>query len=192
MKRILIITLFLIFGVWVLKQLSYTHIEAKFSELRPIHEKLKVYYKGLVIGHAKELKHSHDFNHTIIKIALYPRNLLLPSNTTVLLKKEKKKHKENDFLELIYPKNPTNKMLSNGSIIEGIATVDVDEYMSNRHPDELEEIKENLVQSAQNLNYALEILGQVFLSADNILNDNRKNIQKINTTLTPIYRVFIN
>ncbi len=75
-------------GIYIYKITTYTYVTAKFSELRPIHEKLPVYYKGLVIGKAREQRHSDDFNHTLIRLVLYPKNLLLPDNTTVLLKKK--------------------------------------------------------------------------------------------------------
>ena len=167
---------FIVLAFFIYKFSTYTYITAQFKELRPIKSSMPVYYKGLIVGRAKEAKHNDTFSHTLIKLVLYPKNLLLPSNTTVLLKKEKKKHKERDFLELIYPKEPTKTMLSNGSKIDGIATVDVDEFLSNRHPNELEEIKEDLAQSAKNLNYALSSLGMIFDNINEILEENKKNI----------------
>ncbi len=179
MKRIIILIFFIIFFVllfYVYKLSTYTYISAKFKELRPMEENIPVYYKGIIIGRAREKRHSDTFEHTIIKIVLYPKKLLLPENTTILLKKEKREDKERDFLELIYPKEPSNKMLSNGSVIEGEATVDVDTFMANQKQNELEEIKQNLAESAQNLNYALEGLGQIFETLDGILKENQKNI----------------
>ena len=55
----------------------FTHIDAQFKELRPIHNKLQVYYKGIVVGKAKELKHSNSFEHTIIKIVLFSKNTMV-------------------------------------------------------------------------------------------------------------------
>ena len=179
MKKILYIAALIILaglGFYIYKLTTFTYITAKFKELRPIHEKLPVYYKGLVIGKAHELRHSDDFNHTLIKIVLYPKNLLLPDNTTVLLKKEKHKDKEHDFLELVYPQNPSKIMLSNGSEIQGKATVDVDTFMSNQNPDDLEEIKYNLAKSSENLSNALEGLNLVFESVNEILKENQKNL----------------
>ena len=182
MKRnvfiILILFFLLICAVFIYKYLSFTYITAKFTHLRPIHTSLKVYYKGLVIGKAKESKHSDNFHHTLMKIILYPKNLHLPSNTTIALKKEKINNKQIDFLELIYPKEPKNTLLSNGSIIEGYATVDTETYLANQHPDDIETIKQNLIESSQNLNYALQGLGQIFETLDDILKENQNNIYK--------------
>ena len=163
-------------GFYIYKLTTYTYVTAKFKELRPIHEKLPVYYKGLVVGKAREQRHSDDFNHTLIRLVLYPKNLLLPENTTVMLKKEKHHDKERDFLELVYPKAPSNVMISNGSELEGKATVDIDTFMSNQNPDDLESIRHNLAQSTENLNAALEGLSMVFESVNDILKENPKNL----------------
>ena len=117
-----------------------------------------------------------SYKHSLIRMVLYPKNLLLPSNTTVQLKKEKKNNKEKDFLELIYPKEPTLVMLSNYSKIKGIATVDTETFLANQHPNDIEEIKENLMQSAENLSYALSALGEIFDNINIILKENQKNI----------------
>ena len=179
MKKYIFIILILISAgliFYIYKLSTYTYINAKFPELRPMEENIPIYYKGIIIGRAKERKHSSDLHHTIIRLLLYPKNLLLPENTTVLLKKEKKNKKERDFLELIYPKNPSKVMLTNNSTITGEATVDIDTFMANQKVDELEEIKENLAQSARNLNFALEQLGYVFENVNEILKQNQNNL----------------
>ena len=179
MKRLFYIFALIIIaglGFYIYKLTTYTYVTAKFQELRPIHEKLPVYYKGLIVGKAREHRHSSDYNHTLISLVLYPKNLMLPENTTVLLKKEKHHDKEHDFLELVYPKEPSNIMISNGAVLEGKATVDVEEFMKNQNPDDLEAIKHNLAQSSENLNNALIGLSIVFESVNDILKENQKNL----------------
>lgn len=181
MKRIIFIILLItvvFIGGFFYRHFEFTYITAKFKELRPIRGDLKVYYKGLVVGKAKESKHSDNFHHTLMKIVLYPKNLHLPSNTTIALKKEKRDDKQIDFLELIYPNEPTNLLLSNNSIIEGYATVDTETYLSNQHPDDIETLKENLVESAQNLNYAMQGLAEIFQTVDEILKENQGNVYR--------------
>ena len=174
----IILFVFLIFGFFAHKLFTFTYITAEFDDLRPMKKFLPVYYKGLIVGRAKEARHSDNYHHTLVRIVLYPKNLLLPSNTTVELRKEKKNNKYSDFLELIYPKEPTLVMLSNHSTIKGVATVDVETFMANRHPDDLEEMKENLVSSTENLSYALQSLGEIFDNVNEILRENEKNINK--------------
>lgn len=182
MKKYLLITFSLILicsGFYIYKLTTYTYINAKFSELRPIHQKLPVYYKGLKIGRAKEHKHSLDFNHTIINIVLYPKKLMLPINTTVLLKKEKIKDKYYDFLELVYPKNPSKLMISNGATLEGKATLDVETYMASQNIEDLEAIKENLFKSSQELAKTLDEVEQMFAIINSTLTNSQSDIKKI-------------
>lgn len=166
-------------GFYIYKLTTYTYISAKFSQLRPIHEKLPVYYKGLKIGRAREHKHSADFNHTFINIVLYPKKLMLPDNTTVLLKKEKIKDKYYDFLELVYPKNPSKMMISNGAILNGKATLDVETYMASQNIEDLEAIKENLFKSSEELTKTLEEVEQMFSIINSTLTNSQADIKKI-------------
>ena len=154
----------ILIGVLVALLLIYRHftsfyIVAKFKELRPHMKNMPVYYKGLKIGRAHKVRHSKDLAHTYMDIVISKKGMMLPINSTVLLKKEKRNKKEKDFLEIIYPKEPEKLLLSKGSEIKGIATVDVEEYLSNQHPDELEEIKKNLLESSENLEYMLSSIG---------------------------------
>ncbi len=65
-------------------------------------------------------------------------------------------------------------MIANGAILEGKATVDIDEFMKNQNPDDLKAIRHNLAQSSENLNNALEGLSMVFESVNEILKENQK------------------
>ena len=171
---VLIVFLFLV--VHFYKVLNYTHITAEFNELHPHKGNLPIYYKGIVVGKAMERVHSEDFMHTLINLVLYPKNLLLPLNTEVYLKKINRDDKDYHYLELIYPKVPSLDNLKNGSVIKGVALVDFDDYMSNHHPDDLEIIKHNLTESSVNLNNAIAGLSDVFDSLSYILKENEKNI----------------
>ena len=163
--------------------LYYTHIKAKFKELRPYHGQIPVYYKGILIGKAKERNHSIDFQHTIINITLYQKDFNIPENSQIYLKKITKNKRDYDYLELIYPKEPSKTTIKNGSILNGIALVDFDDYMSNHHPDDLEMIKENLKESSENLNNALAGLSDIFALINDILEENQKNINKTTTNI---------
>ncbi len=173
---ILTILVIIFISIRVYKSLTYTHINAKFKELRPSHEKLPIYYKGIKIGDAKEKKHTDDYQHTLIKMVLYPKDINLPENVKVLLKSEKRNGFDKDYLEIIYPKEPSRNILKNGAIIEGKSTVDLNNYLNNQNPDDLETIRVNLTESSENLNNALEGLVIVFDSLNDILKENQKNI----------------
>lgn len=170
------IFIFILGLIILFKQLTYTHITVRFKELRPFDAAIPVYYKGLIIGRAADRRHTNDYQHTLVKVVLYPRNLHLPINTTVLLKKEKKNKKEYDFLELVYPENPSDKLISNGTWLEGKTTVDLETFMKNQNPDDLEGIRANLASSAENLNMSLEALGQLFVILQDFVKENQPNV----------------
>jgi len=135
------------------------------------------YYKGLVIGKAKESKHSKDYNHTLIKVVLYPRNLHLPINTEVFLKQIVKNKKTSDFLELIYPETPSSKLISDGTYLKGNTTTDIESYMKNINNNDLDLIKENLTKASENLYLSLSGLNELILILQDMLNENRVNIK---------------
>ena len=83
----------ILIGVLVALLLIYRHftsfyIVAKFKELRPHMKNMPVYYKGLKIGRAHKVRHSKDLAHTYMDIVISKKGMMLPINSTVLLKKE--------------------------------------------------------------------------------------------------------
>ena len=181
-KIILIFTTILIFllGYFIFRQFICMHLFAKFKELRPLHGNIPVYYKGIVIGKTTGKKHSSDGEHTLIKLILYPNKLMLQINTKFFLKKEKKDNKEKDFLEFIYPKNPSNKLISNYDILEGYIASDMDVFLAGQNPESIEAIRENLIKTTQNLSEATQTLSDILNTINSTLSSSRKNI--VNTT----------
>lgn len=164
-------------GFHIYNLLTYKYINIEFGEMRPLHEKVNIYYKGIKIGHVRRFVIAHHGQSTIARSVITHKTLMLPINTTAKLKKEKKHKKEYDFIELVYPQNPSNILLTNGAYINGKATVDVDTYMANQDIDDIEKIKENLTKSTEELETVLNSLGELFITLDNIAKENQKNIE---------------
>ena len=177
-NKLIFLSLFIIFIALYIayKEFVCIHIFAKFKELRPLHNNIPVYYKGIVIGKTTGKKHSKDGAHTIIKMILYPNKLMLPVNTEVFLKKEKKDNKEKDFLEFIYPKNPSNILISNNSILNGFVSSDMDMFLASQNLEGLETMKENLIQTTQNLLDASESLSELLDNINSTVVSSKKNI----------------
>ena len=74
-------------------------------------------------------------------------------------------------------------MLSKGSKIKGVATVDVDTFMSNQHPDDLEQIKQNLTNSTENLEAALAGLSELFVLLQDVVKENEVSLTKASKNL---------
>ena len=171
-------------GFYIYKLTTYTYITVKFSELRPFHHRIPVYYKGIVVGKALDRNHTDDYKYTLVNVVLYPKNLMLPDNTKVLLKKEKRNNeKERDFLELIYPKEPSDKMIADGTELKGKATVDVDSFMANQDPDDLQQIKENLASASENLDDATGQLTELLVLIQDVIKENQVSIKSLSKNL---------
>ncbi len=163
-------------GFYIYNLLTYKYINIEFGEMRPIHEKVNIFYKGIKIGYVRKFEIAHHGQSTIAKSVITHKTLMLPVNTIAKLKKEKKHKKEYDFIELTYPENPSHILLSNGSYISGKSTVDVDTYMANQDADDIEKIKQNLLQSTEELETVLSSLSELFVTLDDIAKENKKNI----------------
>lgn len=184
-KLLNIVLAIITIGVWfyVFKSFTFTYIAGEFEDLRPIHKRLPVYYKGLKVGHAYRMHHSKSYTSSLVHFVLYPSDLHLPANTELKLKKEKKKRHEYDFFELIYPEKPVSVLLANGDVLTGKTTVDVETFLANQDPDSLEKIKKDLADSAESLNNTITQLGQVFLIIQEMLESNQDNIKTASTNL---------
>ncbi len=92
-------------------------ISIKFNELGPVYNNLSVYYRGLKVGKVKGTGYSKDFKNTVLTVDIYWKKLDLPGNTYAELRIEDKTNQK--YLALVYPKNPDDNILKNGSEIEG-------------------------------------------------------------------------
>ncbi len=173
---ILFIALLIFSGIKIYRHYTYLQIGVQFREIAPIHGKFPVYYKGIIIGRTKGSKHSPNLEHTIVNLILFHKGIKVPKNTSVLLKKERINNRDRAFLEFIYPKNPSKEMIKQGSILEGVACVDTNTFISNQNPNELEDIKENIVYSTKNLNDSLAELNRLLINMNKMLKQNESNI----------------
>ena len=178
--------------MYMLKIAFATHIKIKFANLRPFHFIVPVYYKGVKVGKVLSRNHSKDYLHTIVTIVIYPHNLKLPKGTIAYLKKHKMNFIKQDYIELVFPQDKTSEYLSNLAFIEGRATIDINEYGANQNPDEIELIKNNLAQSAENLNYAIQAFTMLFETINDIASQNKDNLYNATTNVSKATNSFSN
>lgn len=161
------------------------HFMVKFASLRPFGRCVPVYYKGIKVGKVLSRNHTKDYNHAVLTIVVYPHDLKLQEGTIAYLKQHKLyNYFKQDYLDLVFPKEGGSKYLSNNSVIEGRATIDTKEYGANQNLDEIEEIKNNLAESAENLNYALGGLSELFQTLNDIAAENKQNLHKATTNFS--------
>ena len=80
-------------GFYIYNLLTYKYINIEFGEMRPIHENVNIFYKGIKIGHVRKFEIAHHGQSTIAKSVITHKTLMLPVNTIAKFKKEKK-HKK--------------------------------------------------------------------------------------------------
>ncbi len=151
------------------------YIIAEFFDLGPLYKRMPVYYKGYKIGITKKIEPSKDFKSTFVTIYLYPDEFKLPENTTA---KVSQLRNGLDYIALIYPKEPSDKFLKTGSIIEGKTTMDIQSFMSAQAE------SGTLGSMTENVNSTLASVGRVgdeltilIRTLTSAVNENRSNIR---------------
>lgn len=185
---LIFILIFLIYRIYV--TINYTYITAEFRELRPFHGKVPVYYKGFKIGKCTKIVPSDDYEKTIVSIVLYPKNLYLPKNVIVKLKKHKRFRIECDFMEIVYPDEPYLERLKNKDVIVGKQCVDIRDFFANQDKDSLEDMRKDASQTFKNLNNAINEIADLFITLDEIALESKKNIVTSTNNLNKATRNF--
>lgn len=177
---ILLAAVFVLHGVYfAIRDLTSMRIEAHFDTLRPFRGHASVYYKGFKVGRSVKIRPIDDYSHTIVDIVLYPRDLSLPKNIKVQIKKKTLLFKfQHDYLEIICPDEPDSRRLAKGDIVEGINSIDVKDYLASYEGKSLDEIRENIENATKNLNDMLISLGDLFQSLNETVRNSQKHLQK--------------
>ncbi len=157
---------------------TYTYLTVVFNDARPVRNKIPVYYKGYRIGKVEKIKPSDDFKSTMVTIVLYPKNLRLPTNTTALLTREKRERREIDFINLIYPEEPSELPLRSGDSINGFTTVDIESYFSSKAlSGDLDKITNNINELLESLDATSKALTVLMNALTDTVNENRPSIK---------------
>ena len=157
---------------------TYTYLTVVFNDARPVRNKIPVYYKGYRIGKVEKIKPSDDFKSTMVTIVLYPKNLRLPTNTTALLTREKRERREIDFINLIYPEEPSELPLRSGDRINGFTTVDIESYFSSKAlSGDLDKITNNINELLESLDATSKALTVLMNALTDTVNENRPSIK---------------
>ena len=183
MRKFFIIFVLAFLAMAIINYYTNRHITVVFKDVRPFEGKIPVYYKGVVVGKATDRQHSDDSLRTNVKITIYNKKLKLPLNTKAILKKRIKNDKEFDYIELVYPQIPSERFIGEHSHIRGHHTVDIKEYLKNQTPEDLEQVKNNILSASENLNASLDALAGMFLIIQDVIGENRENLKNASYNL---------
>ncbi len=175
-----IFILFLLFCLYVaIKILTNIYITVQFDELAPFESNMPVYYKGFKVGHARNIKPSKDFKHTLVNIVITYKNLRLPKNTIASVKKIKRSEREGDFdyIDLEYPDSPSIYYLKTGSVIKGKTSLSWDTLIAQQaDKGTLDDIAGSIDELLASLKDTTDALETVFVTINEILTENRPNL----------------
>lgn len=152
------------------------HITAKFVTSSPLNKYTPVYYRGCRIGEIEKVSLSNDYQHTTVKIMLYPRNPKLPANITARIKKQNPKK---DYLELADSDEATDKQLQNGDTIEGEPPFDIESFIIQMMDSGmLNPIIDNVASFIESITYTSDKMGAFFDNSNTVLKTNEHNINQ--------------
>lgn len=177
MNKILVIiiaVLFITALLFVANDFSQYRITAEFEELEPINSGISVYFKGFRLGKVSRVYPSPNFTKTNVDMILRARNLNLPENITAKVKVKD----EHEYIELIYPKEPTDKRLRRHSLIKGEKTITWSSFLvNNSDSGDMQEFRDNLNILVVNAGNTLMAITDLIIMGTDILNDLRPSIK---------------
>jgi len=162
-----------------------TIVTAEFHNLRPFHDRAPIYYNGFKIGKVVRVRPNEDYTSTIVTLWLHPHDLKLPTNVQVHLKKERnRRDRKFDYIDIIYPEQPSGFYLKDGDMVAGKTTVELESFLANQDPESLEAIKADFADTVKNLNVTVQTLGDLFATLNSMAEDVKPNIVKASSDLS--------
>lgn len=178
-------------GVLIIIAVSYyiyrsnTYVTAEFKNLRPFHNRAPIYYNGFKIGRVVKVRPNKTYTATIVTMELHPQDLKLPVNISVHLKKEKDRNDNKyDYIDIIYPKDPSIYYLKDGDRVAGKTTVELETYLANQDPESLEAMKADAAETIKNLNITVQTLGDLFATLNSMAGEVKPNVVKASSALS--------
>lgn len=184
---ILLISVFFIYRFF---ESDNADILVEFQKMRPIKEKVNVYYNGFKVGRTAGLKPCDHSKNICSKVRLDKNLMILPKNIEIKLKQKKiSDNKFEDYMEIQYPVSPDFETIKDGAIIKGEVASGFHNYLNEEVSySDMEMIKQNLISATDNLNKASGILVDILSSIDDVTSNSKQNskllISNLNKTVS--------
>jgi len=180
MKKLIIFALFVItffIGYFIYLQIAFIHIIVKFDDLEPFERKMGVYFKGFKVGETTKIYPNHDYTNTYLKVKLYSSQARFPSNISINIKKKK----TGGYLNIIFPNDPSIVKLKNNDVVKGCISKDISSILESENLEDIVQNTDTLLESANTL---VQNFNVILLQVQNIISDNRANINLAVKNLT--------
>lgn len=174
-KKLTFLLLFLVLLGFYLYN-SNDYIIIRFDELGSVAKNMNAYYNGFRVGKIISVEPDDDFKHVLAKLRLIHKNINLPQNTTVRVQSFPTGEL---YLELIYPQSPSLKPITRGTVLQGIAQYNVEEFMQGQNFSGMTDIVTvHVVRTLRATEIANQEIQLFFKNASSLVNENRKGVKK--------------
>ncbi|MBQ4114972.1 hypothetical protein IJD34_06165 [bacterium] len=174
-KKYIFIGLLIVVALhYVFYLLGTIKITARFKELEPFRHNIPVYYKGFRLGSTTKVHPGEDYRTTLIDMRIKSKNLQLPANTEIVIRRKDKK----DYIELVYPNSPYIQTLKYGDVVDGHLGVNFENFIEEQARNgSLDEIKGNVNATIVSAGETFDALTQMIQVMTDILKDAQPMIQ---------------
>lgn len=156
-------------------------VAAKFQRLGPTAKGLQVYYQGVSVGKISKIDFTDDHRDTLVHLQIFKKSLQLPSNVYAEIKTEGITGQK--YIDLIYPKYPSSKLLSDGMVIRGrpqFSLVDLQHFLEKQvKSGKFERILDKTEKTLDLAYITSQRLDHMSRNADNILHENKEGISNL-------------
>lgn len=184
---IILVLLFIIFislGIFKLYDHFRYHIMVKFVVSGPLFRGMPVCFKGYRIGQTQKVILSEDYKYTLVKIVLYPKNPKLPKDIIGAVKKH---DMLGNYIDLIFPEEPSATLLKDGDMIDGKPFFDIGTFLAKiDDSDILIPLLQNYSDTALSITKTSTKIDNFFSDSRSILKDNRQNLKHTTESLNKI------
>lgn len=177
-KLILILIFVSICYVFFYYKTNFVHAQIEFEKLRPIPQKINVYYNGFKVGRTSKMLPCDTSPNTCVHVTFNEKSAFLPCNSEAQMKQKRINDKlYEDYIEIIYPKNPSYIGISNKTKLKGTLSGGFHNYLNEEVSySEMEDIKESLKNSVEHLETLLQATINVMDSLNVMINNSEKEL----------------
>lgn len=167
--------------VWIYLYSTSFYVIIRFDELGALAKNMPAYYNGFKIGKIVSIEPDVDFKHTIARVNLYNKNINLPQNTTA---KVESFPSGELYLEFVYPKSPSLRVIKRGDLLEGIAPYSPEQFMLGQNISGVTDIVSiHVIKALRATEIANMEMTNFFKNFSKLINDNSKEINtSVNNT----------
>ncbi len=149
-------------------------VTAVFDDLDIYSKNLKVVFKGVKLGRTIKMYLSDNGETTIVVMRIKLRSLKLPDNVYAKLRVRNEK----EYIEIVYPKTPSEVLLHDDDVILGKKGLSVISYINSQaESGSIDELKERLFDTIISAGGMLNALTDLIITGNTMLSDMRPSLK---------------